>query len=497
MVGIISSVVFAGLLTASPAGFTFDGPEVTARTVGNIGYFTHGAVPFTDLYEQGRGTAELTVRERIADPRATYGDVGRLEATFTLGATTYRVELDQAGFPPSQGGSPVSGALPPPPAQPIAGGVLLHQEMHGGAPVGFGNTTRVMATAAVWGVGRLWRNGQLITDTALIHAAALESGAHADDDTFRLLPVARQGDTELDVLVWNLPRELEPRGFIQFDFDDVTIAVDGIPVASVASIPVAGGFVGVAPPSAPVPGGVSLGFVPTTSLAAQQGTGGSGLAGSAALRSGGDGLADPVKTEQIAPRADTTLPEIAVQVRTLPDAFIAPERVALSTQAGRQPDPQTPGYSGTPIVPDAFQSPERVQLSTQAPQTAATGFVPLTSTSTFASPGGSYTLVPLVPGVSGPEFSFGGARLAAGLVGTPLPLNTQTPAVPLISTPQPINGLQPVPFIATPPSINATGAVPLISTPQPLNTTALSATLPGAPTVVTSPTGPSPFAPVR
>jgi hypothetical protein len=499
MVGIISSVVFAGLLTASPAGFTFEGPEVSARTVGRAGFFTQGAAPFTDLYERGSGTAELNVRDRIADPRATYGDTGRLVATFTLGATTYRVEMDQAGFPPPEAAGRLSGPMPPPPAQAIGGGVLVQQELHGGAPVGFANTTRVKATAAVWGVGRLWRNNTLITDTALIHAAALESGAHADDDTFRLLPVARQGDTELDVLVWNLPRDLEPRGFIQFDFDDVAIEVGGVPVASVASIPTAGAFAGVVPPSAPVPQGVSLGTVPTSDLSAQpQGTGGSGLAtATVAQTRGADGLADPTRTEQVAPLADTTLPQYQAQLRTLPEAFQVPERVSLSTPKTNA-DPATPGATGVPVLPEAFQNPERVRSAPTTAQTSQT-FVPLTSGTAIATTTGGYSVVPLVPGVTGPEFSFGGARLTAGIVSTVQPLNLQTPAVPLIATPQPLNGIAPVPLIATPPSPNTTGAVPLISTPQPLNTTALSATLPNsAPTVVTNPaSGINPSAPVR
>ncbi|HEX8537690.1 MAG TPA: hypothetical protein VF664_09510, partial [Cystobacter sp.] len=104
MVGIFSPFMVAGLLMASPAGFTFDGPEVTARTVGNVGYFTQGPAPFTDLFERGSGSVQFSARERIAEPGATYGDAGRLEATFTLGATTYRVELDQPGFPPAQAG---------------------------------------------------------------------------------------------------------------------------------------------------------------------------------------------------------------------------------------------------------------------------------------------------------------------------------------------------------------------------------------------------------
>ncbi|HEX8822579.1 MAG TPA: hypothetical protein VF794_21815, partial [Archangium sp.] len=421
MAGIFSSFVLAGLLTASPDVFTFDGPQVTARTVGNVGFFTQGSIPFTDLFERGTGSAEFSARERIADPRATYGDSARLEATFTVGGDSYRVELAQAGFPPAQAlaGSPVSRPLPSPPAQPIAGGVMVGQELHGNTGLGSPNMTRMQAAAAVWGVGRVWRNGALLTDTALIHAAALSRGAHADDETFRLLPVAREGDIELEVLVWNLPREAEPRGFIQFGFDDVAISVNGVPVPSVASVPTAGVFVGVAPPSTPVPGGVSLGTVPNpTQQQQQQGVGGSGQAGTGGLAgtgqggSGGlagtgqqfgagqgqfgagqsqfgagqgqfgagqgqfgagqgqfgagaqaglapaDGLSDAARTTGLAPQADVTLPGPNQAQGAVIDPFLRPGRVSLSTQDPTQPDVQTPGFQPTPAVPPAFTAPD-------------------------------------------------------------------------------------------------------------------------------------------
>ena len=160
-------------------------------------------------------------------------------------------------------------------------------------------------------------------------------------------------------------------------------------------------------------------------------------------------------------------------------------------------DMDPPGATGAPVLPEAFQSPERVRIAAGQQQTTQ-GFVPLTSGSAIATTTGGYSVVPLVPGVAGPEFAFGGARLSAGIVATQQPLNAQTPAVPLISTPQPLNGSQPVPFISTPPSPSSTGTVPFISTPQPLGATPLSATLPNtATTVVTNPAGVSPVAPVR
>jgi hypothetical protein len=586
MAGIFSSFVLAGLLSASPGGvFSFDGPEVTARTVGNVGFYTQGSIPFTDLFERGTGSVELVARERIADARATYGDSARLEATFNLGGESYRVELITAGFPPAQAVPGMSGAVPPPPAQPISGGVMVGQELHGNTGLGSPNMTRVQAAAAVWGVGRVWRNGALLTDTALIHAAALSRGAHADDETFRLLPVAREGDTELHILVWNLPREVEPRGFIEFGFDDVAITINGTEVPSVADVPTAGVFAGVAPPSTAVPGGASLGLAPNSALQQQQGVGGSGQAGTGqdgtgALLAGTgqgqgqfgtgqgqfgtgqfgagqsqfgagqsqfgagqgqfgvgqgqsgtgslatavpvDGLSDPTRTTGLARDADVTLPgpnqaqgavidpflrpgRVALSVQdpnqpdvvtpgfapspTVPPAFLAPDepgRVALSVNepgAPGDPDSQLPGQQQTPFIPNGFQDDSRVQLSNQRPPPALNGFVPLTpapQNSQFLSTNGSFSVVPLVPGVSGPEFAFGGTRVTSGVVRTPSPQQVQTPAVPLVATPQPLNAQQPVPLISGTLPLNAQPAVPLIATPPPLNSQPVSGIPPGS-----------------
>lgn len=539
MAGILSSFVLTGLLAAGPVGFTFDGPEATARTVGNVGYFTQGAVPFTDLFERGTGSAELSVTERIADPRATYGDAGRLVASFDIAGDSYRVELDRPGFPPG----PI-----PPLAQPIAGGVVLNEDIHGGAPLGFSSMSRERAAVALWGVGRVWRNGELLTDSAIIHAAALAWGAHADDDTFRVLAVARPGDTELDVLVWNLPRELEPRGFIQFDFEDVAITVAGADVPAVAVVPTAGVYVGVAPPSSPVPGGASLGTVPNTTPAQQQGVGGAGLAGTGQAQfgqgqgqfgtgatqsgstvvAGTDGLADAVRTEQVAPQADITLPGPASLLGGVVEPFLNGGRASRSSQAASQSEVGTPGFSNTPIVPNAFftpntpgrvalnanepsppgqpgaqlpaptttpaipnafENPARVRIASELPATTVGGFVPLTPApqSTFLSTNGSFSVVPLVPGVPGPEFAFGGARVTAGVVRTPSPAQVQTSAVPLVATPQPLNSQQPVPLVSSPLPLNGQSAVPLIATPPPLNSQPVSATAPGATAPTTSP----------
>src|SRR5687768_13804588 len=109
MAGIFSTLLFSGLLAAAPDGFTFDGPEVTARTTSPTGFFVQGPVPFVNQTERGTGSAELTVEDRLTAPRATFGDVGRLSARFRIGGTEYAVELTSAGFPPAQALPGVSG----------------------------------------------------------------------------------------------------------------------------------------------------------------------------------------------------------------------------------------------------------------------------------------------------------------------------------------------------------------------------------------------------
>ena len=622
MTGFLSSFMLAGLLATSPGGFTHDGPEVTARTVGSVGFFTQGATPFTDLFERGQGSAQLVAQDRIGDPRATYGDAGRLEARFQIAGTEYRVELERVGFPPAQAlsAAPVTGPLPPPPAQPISGGVVVNQDMHGATGLGVSHMPRVHAAAAMWGVGRVWRNGELLTDTALIHAAALSRGVHADDESFRLLASARPGDTELYVLVWNLPREAEPRGFIQFGFDDVLIDVAGFQVPAVAVVPPAGSFVGTEPPTTPVPGGASLGAVSNSSLSQQQqGVGGSGQAGTgqgqlATAQTGtgqlatgpaetfgtargqvgagqgqgqvglgqgqggagqaqaqfgagqsrfgagqgqfgagqsqfgagqlpSDGLADPART-QAAAQADVTFPgparEAARDVLTpflgppgtedpgrvalsaqppgqvdelvpgqpptgpVPPAFLAPDdpgRIALS--AGEpgvpgQPDSQIPGQQPTPFIPNAFQNPARMRVAAETPPASVGGFVPLAPApqqSPFLSSNGSFSIVPLVPAVPGPEFAFGGPRVTAGVVRTPDTQTVETPAVPLVATPQPLNAQQPVPLVSGNQPLNAQPAVPLIAAPQPLNAQPIGGTPAGVSGITNNPTaGPIPGA---
>lgn len=285
MAGPFTTLLLSSLLATSPGGFTFEGQEALARTERPDGFFIQGPLPFTDLAERGFGSASLSVEDRVSLPGATYGDVGQLSATFRLGGAEYRVELTRPGFPPPQvWGRTVSGPLPRPPPHAIGGGVLLDVPLYGDSGLGWAAMTRTHAAVAVWGVGSVWRNGQLLTDSAFVHAAALAAGAYADDDTHRLLRQARFGDSELVVAAWNLPASVEPRGFVQFVLEHVDISVGGVDVPSVAFLENTGN-----PPVdwsllTPVPPTAILGAPPTASQApAAAGVGGGGTAGTSAL----------------------------------------------------------------------------------------------------------------------------------------------------------------------------------------------------------------------
>jgi hypothetical protein len=518
MAGFLSTLVVSGLLTAAPGGFNFDGPEVSARTTSPTGFFIQGPAPLANQTERGSGSAELTVEDRIAVPRATFGDSGRLSARFRIGGTEYGVELTAVGFPPAQALQGVSSAPPQRVQWPVGGGVILDVDLHGDSGLGFSNAPRMHAGVALWGVGRVTRNGQLLTDSAVIHAAALTAGARSDDDVHGLLPAARAGDHELYVLAWNLPASVEPRGFIEFSFDNVAIAWNGVTLPSVAALPNSVGPGGGAIVSnAPVPGAGSLGL---SLVPAQQGVGGSGAAGTAGATGAAAGQPlDPFINQgrvSIAvgqPTADaaarqgsatgTTTPTGAV---TSADPFLNEGRVGVSAeQSGAGPSgPPGSGFiqtpSGTQGQPDPFLARDgRVALSANTAPVAGGG---LATFGTSLGTSGNFSVLPIGPAVPGASFNFGGTGSDLDVNRTPSIVGTvpgQSAAVPLISTPQPLNAQPPVPLVADPTPLTAQSPVPLVSTPQPLNATPLSASpgvvgTPGAAPAPTTTATPAPAA---
>jgi hypothetical protein len=160
--------------------------------------------------------------DRTEDDFAVSGDSGRLEAQFRVAGDAYTVELESVGGNRARAFA----------RHPIGGGVIFDREIYGYSGIGSPRTTQGHAAFALWGVGRVLKNGRLCSETALVHAAALSRGAHADDGTHRLLPEARDGDAEIHVLVEHLPAGCVPAGFIEFWFDDVQVEVDGTGIPS-------------------------------------------------------------------------------------------------------------------------------------------------------------------------------------------------------------------------------------------------------------------------
>ncbi len=475
MAGPISTFFLSGLLAAAPGGFTFEGLEASARTGQPDGFFIQGSLPFTDLAESGTGSASLTVEDRVSLPGATFGDKGQLEASFRLGATEYRVELTQPGFPPEQApGQGASGPMPRPPPHAIGGGVLVDVPLYGDSGLGWTAMTRTHAAIAVWGVGSVWRNGQLLTDTAFVHAAALAAGAYADDDTHRLLRQARYDDTELVVLVWNLPPQLEPRGFIQFVFEDVAIDVGGVAVRSRPFVENTGN-----PPLSwhsltPVPPGATVGAPVTASPPpARSATGGSGTAGL-----GGSGTAGLGGTT--GPVQDTgTVTTVTVPATATGNATTTPAPTAA-----------VPGAPVAPVTPDVISGGFPVPVTSTGPTTfsgqlpaatlegtgtpqgvsAGNGTAP---TQAFATPPtvstfGSFGVQPLAPGSF--DAFVGTGQSSAGIIATEAPLNSNPAVSPpaLLSTPAPLNSAPPTPLVGTPAPLNAGPALALPATPSPV-----------------------------
>jgi len=147
-------------------------------------------------------------------------DTGQVEARLRVGVDEYVIRMTQVGA-----------------AQPVHGGVVTRAAVHGASGLGYSFMTPSRAAAAVWGVGEVSLNGKVISRTAEIYAEALVQGAHADDETHRILRDARAGDAEVNVIATGLPTDVVPLGYVELDFEDVQISIDGEPVQSLASVP--------------------------------------------------------------------------------------------------------------------------------------------------------------------------------------------------------------------------------------------------------------------
>ncbi|MDC0715020.1 elastin [Stigmatella sp. ncwal1] len=514
MVGsLLGSMMLGLLVTQAPGGMTFDGREVSARTLSSVGFYAQGPVPFPNIWERGIGSASLTAEDRVADPGALYGDKAHLEARFRLGTAEYQIELTQPGFPPAQvSGAALAGPLPRP-GHPMGGGVLVDQDVYGNSGIGWMATTRVHAAAAVWGVGRVSINGRLLTDSAIIHAAALSHGAQADDDTHVTLPQARTGDSELQILVWNLPLNVEPRGFLQISFDDVEIDFDGTMLKSVAQVPNVSEQP-LSPMSLATPlGGVSLGTALAPPTRPGDGLGGSGFNMDQEAVTGlpggpitpvspgtlsGPGSADPsvipgvsVGTEGVAVGTADSLTTIAPSpAGTVGPGAVTPDTISgtFPTRGAPTPPVNISGVMPGSPAPGSQLALEGAAVGSPPPGGPAEAGVAIGGPRMSTLSQGSFTVVPISP----PNFSSfaGTGQVSPGIIATPPPIGTDAtiPTPPLLGTPGPLTAGTPPPLLGTPAPLNAAPAPALLGTPSPANAFPLA---PGAGAPAPGPVAPA------
>jgi hypothetical protein len=532
MVGTFFQLTMIGLLAAAPAGdFAFEGYRASARTTSPVGFFAQGATPYPNQFERGYGSASLSAEDRVPALGATYGDKARFEAEFRLGEVRYRVELDAPGFPPMRAAGAT--AVPPValrPGFPVGGGVILDRDLNGASGLGWPATAQVHAAVAVWGVGSVWRNGQLVTDSAVIQAAALSHGSQADDETHSPLPLARAGDTELHVLVWNLPRSAEPRGFLQLSFDDVEIDLAGQSVPSVAVLPNIAGMEAGGTMSAVGGFGQNGIFLPPTPLPPPPGEGVGG--------SGFDVTAEPVTGQPggpVTPVGPATLSGPASpNPSVVPGLSVGTEATEVGTAApgipGVPAEPITGPVTGTtPVGPGAI-TPDTISgtfptLGAPTPPANISGFMPGTpapgspqaeqqelppgapppggpaesgvaidSAPSQVATTGAFT-VPISP----PSFSnfAGTGQVSPGIVATPPPLGADptTPTPPLLGAPAPLTAAPATPLLGTPAPLNVAPPPALITTPAPANAIPGAATATPVAPGATTPPGPTPATP--
>jgi hypothetical protein len=531
MVGTFFQLTVIGLLAAAPAGdFSFEGHKASARTTSSVGFFAQGTTPYPNQFERGYGSASLSAEDRVPAMGALYGDKGRFEAEFRLGEVRYRVELNELGFPPAQASGATSvSPVALRPGFPVGGGVILDRPFNGGSGLGWSGTTQAHAAVAVWGVGSVWRNGQLLTDSAVIQAAALSHGTQGDDETHVTLSMARAKDAELHVLVWNLPRSAEPRGFLQLSFDDVAIDVAGQSVPSVAALPnVMGLESGMAAPATGGFGGNGLLVPPSPRPQPGEGVGGSGFDVTAEPETGQPG-------GPVTPVGPTTLSGPAS-----PNPSVVPG-LSVGTEATRV-GTATPGIPGvpaapitgpvtgtTPVGPGAI-TPDTISgtfptIGAPTPPANISGFMPgtpapgsmladqqtaipgapppggaaETGVAIGAAPIGQSTIGTFTVPISPPSFgNFAGTgQVSPGIVATPPPLNADpaTPTPPLLGSPAPLTATPAPPLLGTPAPLNVAPPPALITTPAPANAipgaTTSTPVTPGA----TTPPGPAPVTP--
>lgn len=205
---------------AQEGGFRFNGVEGSAASTRDVGFAVVGGDPLGMTFQEGLGQVRMEVTDRIGGG-ATYGDRGTVGAELRLPQGRYRIALDLSGNERRS----VAGAP--------AGGVAVNVPVHGGG-LGLPQAVGTRAAFAIAGVGSVWRDDALLTDNAIIYGFAITDGTHADDNTHQQMNAPRSGDTEIELLVANVPGA--PGGFLRLFWDEVSVNVGGTSPANVLTV---------------------------------------------------------------------------------------------------------------------------------------------------------------------------------------------------------------------------------------------------------------------
>lgn len=343
----MAAFVYPGLvglmLLAQVGGVSTQGISVSASDTDGHAFWMTGLDPTADEWQPTLGSVSLEAEDRVQLPGATYGDRATVQAEVRDGGDTWTVELTQPGFPPAPSGEPsaLRSGLP----FSLFGGVLTNADLQGFTGLGLLRGPQVHAAAVVWGEGTVLLNGQVVTEHALIEVDALSSAGHADDQSFRTLRNAREGDAEIVVFATRLPTAQVPRGFLLFGFDDVRISIGGQAVASQRVVPSTGAE-GPGAPSGPVNAASPL---------PMSGVGGSGSGIGAPSSSAGGEFSSPGipasppvlnNGTNVTPTPETPPPLNAAPATPLPQTPAPANATPASPAAPATPAPAT----GTPAT---------------------------------------------------------------------------------------------------------------------------------------------------
>lgn len=237
--GALSTALLCAAL-AQAGSISIPGTPASAWTTTSRAFAAVGRDASVEQFEDARGQAELTARDRIDVPQATYGDRGSFNAEVRLGLVDYRIELVTVGAPPyhrDENGRLVQTGSRNIFPFPTGGGVELGNVLFGRTGVGLLPLAPAQAGISLFGTARVIRDGIVVDEESPIEVIALATGVHADDETHRRLPAGREGDTELIVYLPQVASDLVPNHFLLFVFEDVAIEVAGQRLPQVATVP--------------------------------------------------------------------------------------------------------------------------------------------------------------------------------------------------------------------------------------------------------------------